>query len=357
MENMEIDKKFWRNKRVLITGNTGFMGSWLYLWLSMLGANIRGYSLDKSFNKNLFNCFPKELKSKTIFGDIRNYKKLKKIIVDFKPEFVFHLAAQPYVSEGFKDPINTYEVNINGTLYLLDILKNKSFCKFILNVTSDKCYFNNDNSKNIFNENDKICGDDPYSNSKSCSELLNHTYIKTIYSNQKIKLCSARSGNVIGGGDRGTNRIFPDLMSYYFDNKKLNIRSINSTRPWQYILDLIKGYLVLAKKSYMVSNRDFSGPWNFSSDTKNHKSVRDLIEFLNRKYKNIKYKKIKNPIKEKNYLHISNKKIKSILNFNYKYNFEDMLSESFSWYHFQSKNSKNKLYEFSKEKILNYYQK
>ena len=357
MEDLGLDKKFWKNKRVLVTGNTGFMGSWLFLWLNILGAKVLGYSLNKSFDKNLFSCFPRDLKSKTIFGDIRDYEKLKKTINNFKPEFIFHLAAQPYVSEGFLDPIYTYQVNINGTLNILDILKNKNFCKFILNVTSDKCYFNDDSSKNVFNEEDRICGDDPYSNSKSCSELINHTFIKTIYSKKNIRLCSARSGNVIGGGDRGINRIFPDLMSYYFDNKKLYIRSLHSTRPWQYILDLIRAYLHLAKKSSLSNKKKFEGPWNFSSDLNNHKSIFDMINFLDKKYKMIKYKKIKNTIKEKNYLHISNQKVKTTLNFKYKYNFEEMLSESLDWFKFQSLNSKQELFNFSIEKIEAYYHK
>lgn len=232
----------YKNKKVLITGHTGFKGSWLTLWLLLLGAKVIGYSLPPNTNPNLFSELKLSKEIIDIRGDIRDIKKIKKIIKKYKPDIIFHLAAQPIVKISYENPIETIETNILGTSNLLEASKNYNFIKGIINVTSDKCYLN---KESIFGyrETDKLGGFDPYSASKACSEILTSAYRKSFFKDKKTLISSVRAGNVIGGGDWSKFRIIPDCIKSITKNKDIIIRNPSSIRPWQFVLEPLSGYL------------------------------------------------------------------------------------------------------------------
>ena len=252
--NFLLLNKFWKNKRVFLTGHTGFKGSWLSIFLNLLGAEVKGYSLKPEQKLNLFDLANiSNLISSSIIGDIRDYKKLKKSIFRFSPDFIIHMAAQPLVKNSYVNPKYTYEVNTLGTVNILNILNELNFIKAALIVTTDKVYFN-DNKTNYYKENDPLGGFDPYSNSKSCAELVVNSYNHSFFKKKKIFVATARAGNVIGGGDFSKDRIIPDYFRSLSKNKKLILRSPYSIRPWQYIIDPLYGYLLLLMKLYKKKN-------------------------------------------------------------------------------------------------------
>ena len=245
MHNIESLRKFWKDKKVFLTGHTGFKGSWFSIFLNLLGAKVTGYSLKPSTKLNLFDLakLNKELET-SIIGDIRDYNKLKKSILKASPDFIVHMAAQSLVKESYVSPRYTYEVNTLGTINILNILNELNFIKFALIITTDKVYLNN-NKKNYFKENDLLGGNDPYSNSKSCAELAVSSYDNSFFKEKKIFVATARAGNVIGGGDFSKDRILPDYFRSFLKNKKLILRSPNSIRPWQHVTEPLHGYLLL----------------------------------------------------------------------------------------------------------------
>ena len=263
---VRMKKNFWFNKKVLITGHTGFKGSWLTLWLNHLGANIMGYSLPLTNNEYLFKKLKLQNLSKitNIFDDINNFSNLKKNIEKFKPDIIFHLAAQPIVIDSYKKPLNTFNTNIIGTANLLQSCLRIRNLKSIVIVTSDKCYENNDVQFN-FKENDKLGGDDPYSASKAACEIITNSYSKSFLSD--VGIATARSGNVIGGGDRGKQRLVTDIINSLKENKILKLRNPGSTRPWQHVFETLNGYIVLSEKLYKNKNK-YKGAWNFGPNNK-----------------------------------------------------------------------------------------
>ncbi len=289
-------KKFYQNKKVLVTGATGFKGSWLCLWLNMLGAKVYGVGYNPNNNKNLFYQLQLNKKIKVIHCDIKNLKKLSKIIKKIKPTIVFHMAAQPLIFEGYKKPYETYMINAMGTLNILDIIKNCNFVRSAVFITSDKCYQSNNSTKG-FVENDKLGGEDPYSGSKASAEIMINTYIKSFFDNKKnIGLASARAGNVIGGGDWSQNRLVPDCIKSLNKNKTIFLRNPNFNRPWQHVLEPLNGYLILGMKLFN-SPKKFSGSWNFGSKRNTVTNVltivKQIIKIWGRgKLKYIKKKKI-----------------------------------------------------------------
>ena len=344
-------KNFFYKKKILITGHSGFTGSWMALILDHFGAKIYGLSLNEKNKDAAYNVLSikKKLKGEGLF-DIRNKKKTLDFIKKINPEIIFHLAAQPLVSEAYKNTSYTFETNIIGTINLLDSCKNLNNLRSIIVITSDKCYKNNLTKKN-FSENDPIGANDPYSTSKAAQELVVETYRNYIFKKKKLLVSTARAGNIIGGGDISLNRIVPDFFRSFYSKKKLEIRNAYSTRPWQFILDVVFGYLILAVKH----KKSIQGAWNFGPDINNIK-VKDLIVILNNLNKNqVKLLYKKNHIKESKYLALNSDKSKKILGWKPKYNINKMLSFTSEWY--RSLHNYKNLNIISKKHIEDYLKK
>lgn len=354
MENL-VDRysRFWKKKRVLITGHSGFKGSWLTLFLKQFDADIFGYSLKPDFKPNLFHHIKK--KNNYTIQSINNFSKLEKTIKHFKPQIIFHLAAQAIVSNSFDDPYNTFITNSFGTLNLLEIIRNNP-PKVLINITSDKCYINNDNVNIALKESAPLGGDDPYSASKACSEIITHAYKKAFFSNNnKTLISTVRAGNVIGGGDWSKDRLIPDIIRSIQNDKKLQIRNIHSTRPWQHVLDITNNYLFLALKMY--ENKKYSDCWNFGPLTKDsERSVNDILDLAKKKFNNLRVKKIIQTFPEKKYLKLDTSKSRKFLGFKNKYNFEESISKTFDWYE-KYLLKKNSAYDISIKQINEYLKK
>ena len=256
----------FKNKTILVTGHTGFKGSWLCIWLKELGANIIGYALESYTERDNFVVSGLEDRITNITGDIRDFQKLSKVVEEYQPEFVFHLAAQPIVRESYVNPKETYDINFGGTVNVLECCRLTDSVRLIVNVTSDKCY---ENKEWIwgYRESDPMGGYDPYSSSKGCSELITAAYRRSFFNpndfkDHKKSLSSARAGNVIGGGDWQRDRIIPDCIRALESEKPIEIRNPNATRPWQHVLEPLSGYLLLASKMFDEPQK-FCDAWNF----------------------------------------------------------------------------------------------
>jgi len=351
-------REFWRGKKVFLTGHTGFKGSWFLVFLNLLGAKVVGYSLKPSTSPNLFNLAKLNKKIyASIIGDIRNYNKLKKSINKFSPDFIVHMAAQPLVRESYVNPKYTYEVNTLGTINILNILNELKFIKSALIITTDKVYINN-NKKTYYKESDILGGADPYSNSKSCAELAVDSYNQSFLKEKKIFVATARAGNVIGGGDFSKDRILPDYFRSLSKNKEMILRSPNSIRPWQHVLDPLYGYLLLLMKLY--KKEKLAGiSFNFGPNESNNKSVNDVILLINKEFNNsVKVIQKKNSLKsyyESKILMLNSEKSKKILNWKSKYNLEQSIKLTSIWFkELISKKNKNIL-KVTQNQIRNYF--
>jgi CDP-glucose 4,6-dehydratase len=286
--NMDLFNNFFKGKKVLITGDTGFKGSWLSIWLLELGAEVHGYSLPPKTQQDNFVKSNLGSKIHHLDGDVRNGDDLKKFFTDVKPEIAFHLAAQALVLPSYNDPVETFETNVLGTVNFFEAVRHTSSVKIAINITSDKCYQNNEWVWG-YRENDPMGGNDPYSASKGCSELVTNSYMKSFFTSGDCLIASARAGNVIGGGDWAEHRIIPDVFRAYFSNQDLVIRNPNATRPWQFVLEPIFGYLKLAQTLY-EKGQSFSGGWNFGPIPGKDYSVSDVIERIKKTIPELKYK-------------------------------------------------------------------
>lgn len=277
---------FWKNKKVLITGHTGFKGSWLSLWLADMGASVIGYALEPPTNPNMFQAIGLEEQITSIHGEVRDHDNLLAVFKAQKPEMVFHLAAQPLVRVSYKEPRTTYETNVMGTVNVLEAVRNSPSVGVVINVTSDKCYENREWVWG-YRESDPMGGHDPYSSSKGCSELVTAAYIKSYFAPEKfgidhiVGLASARAGNVIGGGDWGLDRLVPDCVRAITSKQDIIIRYPNAIRPWQHVLEPLSGYMLLAEKLY-DSYTDYSGAWNFGPGENETWSVGELARHVYR---------------------------------------------------------------------------
>lgn len=258
---MNLD--FYKGKKVLITGHTGFKGSWMSKILVMAGADVAGYSLEPPTNPNLFSIAGLEGKMKSVIADVRDYDSLKALFDEFQPEIVFHLAAQPIVITSYEQPKYTYETNVMGTVNLLECVRLTPSVKSVLNVTTDKVYKNNEWCWG-YRENEPLDGYDPYSNSKSCSELVTHSYKASFFDSRDIAVSTARAGNVIGGGDFADNRIIPDCVRASMKNEPIIVRNPNSTRPYQHVLEPLNAYLMIAAAQY--EEKSLQGYYNVGPD-------------------------------------------------------------------------------------------
>ena len=346
-------KQFYRNKKILVTGATGFKGAWLCLWLKIMGAKVYGIGYKPNNNKRLFDQLNLSKKIYFSYVDVRNYKKINNFILKTKPQIVFHLAAQPIISKSYEKPMYTYEVNSLGTLNLIDIIKNNQFIKSAIFITSDKCYESN-NSTVGFRENDKLGGIDPYSGSKACAEIIVNTYYQS-YFNDKIKtgIATARAGNVIGGGDWSKDRLVPDAIKFLNKNKTIIIRHPNFNRPWQHVLEPLFGYLILALKLYKQPKK-YSGPWNFGTERNTITSVEQVINKIIFYWGKGKYKK-KNKKKfyEQTNLQLNITKAKKELKWKPKLSINDCVSMTVDWYRKVLANRKT-VQQITKSQIINY---
>lgn len=271
-----MNKSFWKNRRVLITGHTGFKGGWLALLLKFLGADVTGYSLNAPTKPNFFELCKVDKCINSVIGDVRNLENLSVAIEANRPEIIFHLAAQSLVRESYINPVETYSTNLLGTLNIMESGRLNNGVKVIINVTSDKCY---ENKSQIwpYKETDRLGGFDPYSNSKACSELITSCYSSSFFASTRngensLAVATARAGNVIGGGDWAKDRLFTDMINALENELNLSIRNPNATRPWQHVLEPLHGYIILAEKLYDFGPK-YSGAWNFGPDSENIKEV------------------------------------------------------------------------------------
>ena len=266
---------FYKNRRVLVTGHTGFKGTWLCRILLNAGANICGYALNPPTEPNLFDLSDIAGSLTNVVGDIRDYDKLKVVFDEFNPEVVFHLAAQPIVRDSYKDPKYTYETNVMGTVNILECVRLSESAKSFLNVTTDKVYLNDDIPDHPFKEDESLDGYDPYSNSKSCSELVTHSYKKSFFADGRCAISTARAGNVIGGGDFANDRIIPDCIRAIVKRENIVLRNPYSTRPYQHVLEPLFVYLEIAEKQYQ--DRKYEGYYNVGPDDCDCVNTGDLV--------------------------------------------------------------------------------
>ncbi len=350
MENLGI---FYKNKKVLVTGATGFKGSWLCSWLLELGSKVYGTGYSPNKNKKLFYSLNLQRKINLSLFDIREFDKINNLIKKIKPQIIFHLAAQPLVYESFLKPKYTFEVNLLGTLNILEASKNCKNVRSIICVTTDKVYDHINYSKK-FKESDRLGGDDPYSLSKASSELIIKSYREIFKKNSKnCSISSVRAGNVIGGGDWSDNRLVPDCIKSIKLQKQIVIRNPGYVRPWQHVLDPLKGYLVLAKKQ-ITQPKKFSGEWNFGPSDKKTVTVLNIAELIISFWGKGKIKISKKlNFKENKKLILSIEKARKILKWNNSLNTREGVKKTIEWYFDVVENKKDPS-DVTKEQIKNY---
>lgn len=355
MKMGRINKSFWKEKKVLVTGHTGFKGSWLSIWLRKLGANVIGISLEPKHRFDNFNAAKLDSKIKTVYQDIRNYSETDKIFKKFKPQIVFHLAAQALVGDSYDDPKKTFETNVIGTLNILEAIRHCKSARTGVIITSDKCY------KNIeqvwgYKETDRLGGDDPYSGSKGCAEFVINSYIKSFFNKGYPVIASTRAGNVIGGGDWSENRIVPDCFKALYSDKSILIRSPNSTRPWQFVLEPLRGYIMLGEKLYK-GEREFSSSWNFGPSLEKAYTVENVTKEIIKNWgKGSLVIKKNTSFHEHGLLQLDCAKAKTYLQWKPLLNFGECIRFTTEWYKYHNKDGDlNKdMYDFSMKQINEY---
>ena len=330
--------EFYKGKRILITGHTGFKGSWLCRILIGAGAEITGYSLEPPTDPNLFEVADVKKHIHHVIGDIRDREHLMKVFEVSKPEIVFHLAAQPIVLDSYKNPVYTYETNVMGTVNICECVRLNSCVKSFLNVTTDKVYKNNEWEWG-YRENEPLDGYDPYSNSKSCSELVTHSYINSFYKDMDVAVSTARAGNVIGGGDFANNRIIPDCVRAVEKKQDIIVTNPYSTRPYQHVLEPLKVYLMIAKAQY--EDNEVAGFYNVGPDDRDCITTGQLVDIFVDKWNQIANANSK-PIKwinksevnsphEANFLKLDCSKIKKVFGWKPRWSVEQAIEKTVEW--------------------------
>jgi CDP-glucose 4,6-dehydratase len=281
MADMAIDPEFWQGRRVLLTGHTGFKGSWLSLWLQSLGAEVAGFSLDIPTTPSLFELGHVEEGMRAMVGDIRDYEAVEAALAECEPEVVIHMAAQSLVRRSFADPRETYATNVMGTVNVLEAVRAKGDVRVVVNVTSDKCYENREWDWG-YREDEPMGGHDPYSNSKGCAELVTAAFRRSFFHDGETRLASVRAGNVIGGGDWGEDRLLPDLMRAALAGETVPIRNPTAVRPWQHVLNPLSGYLTLAQALW--DRAELAGAWNFGPSDEDARPVSWIVDELGERW-------------------------------------------------------------------------
>lgn len=321
---------FWEGKRVLLTGHTGFKGSWLSRILVNAGARLTGYSLPPSTQPDLFSIAGLDGKMTSVLGDIRDLESLKKAFQEAKPEIVIHMAAQPIVRDSYKDPVYTYETNVMGTVNILECVRLFPGVRSFLNVTTDKVYLNNEWNWG-YREIDPLDGYDPYSNSKSCSELVTHSYKNSFFADGKVAVSTARAGNVIGGGDFANDRIVPDCVRSAMKSENIIVRNPHSTRPYQHVLEPLFAYLMIAEKQY--ENIELSGYYNVGPDDADCVTTGTLVDLFCKTWgAGVQWenKFVEGP-HEANFLKLDCSKLKSIFKWSPRWGIESAILKTVEW--------------------------
>lgn len=343
---------FWRRKRVLVTGHTGFKGSWLCLWLQSMNAEVFGLALAPATHLALFNEARISEGMTSILGDIRDYETVHRAMQQAQPEIVIHMAAQPLVRHSYQEPIETYATNVMGTVHVLEAAWRAGSVKVVINVTTDKCYENREWIWG-YREDEPMGGHDPYSSSKGCSELVTSAYRRSFYESAGIALASARAGNVIGGGDWAEDRLMPDILRALEKNQPVVIRYPTATRPWQHVLEPLCGYLQLAEKLYQNYNA-YSGAWNFGPNDEDTKPVEWIVEQMITKWgQGASWQKDANSQPyEANFLKLDISKAKSQIGWSPKWSLEHALESIVYWH--QCWILKEDMQKVCREQISNY---
>lgn len=326
-----FDFSFYKGKNVLVTGHTGFKGSWLCKILVNAGAKVTGYSLESPTNPNLFTACNINEDINSVIADIRDLNRLKEVFEEVQPEIVFHLAAQPIVRDSYKDPVYTYETNVMGTVNICECVRLNPCVKSFLNVTTDKVYHNNEWEWG-YRESDPLDGYDPYSNSKSCSELVTHSYINSFFNEMDIAVSTARAGNVIGGGDFSNDRIIPDCIRAAKNGTDIIVRNPHSTRPYQHVLEPLAMYMMIAMEQY--KDKKFAGFYNVGPDDRDCVTTGELTDLFCKHWgEGIKWinKSVSGP-HEANFLKLDCSKIKSVFGWKPVWDVDKAIEKTVEWF-------------------------
>lgn len=357
VESLAMNFNFWQGKRVFLTGHTGFKGSWLSIWLKSLGAEVTGYSLKPNTKLNLFEEAKLDKSMISIIGNILDLENLQKSIKNANPDIVIHMAAQALVQNSYKNPVETFSTNVMGTVNLLEAVRNSNGIKVVIIITSDKCYENKEWNWG-YRENEPLGGYDPYSSSKACAEIITAAYRTSYfnenqYNNHGLALATARAGNVIGGGDWAENRLIPDILKAFEKEEQVRIRKPKAIRPWQHVLEPLRGYLILAEHLFH-SGTNYAEAWNFGPDEKDVKSVLWITENMAKMWdKKIKWKiDEEEDYHEANFLKLDSSKARVKLNWKPILEVKDSLQLVIDW----SKKRKlnNNVFDLTLEQIKNY---
>jgi len=326
--------QFWRGRRVLVTGHTGFKGGWLAHWLKRSGADVFGYSMEPPSQPSLFAAAGIAGELQHRHGDIRDLPSVQAAFAEISPEIVFHMAAQPLVRPSYDNPVDTFSTNVMGTLHVLEASK-RAGVKSLVNVTTDKCYENREWLW-PYREDDPLGGHDPYSASKACAELLTKSYRLSFLDDvNAMRVATARAGNVLGGGDWGTDRLVPDMMRAFADGQPVVIRNPSATRPWQHVLDALSGYVMLAEALSGKDGTRFCEAWNFGPDRGNEQTVSVLADAVRKLWgagAEIRQEHKNSGPHEARYLKLDNSKARALLGWRPRWDFDEVLVQTVRWY-------------------------
>jgi CDP-glucose 4,6-dehydratase len=332
MESMDVNPAFWRNRRVFLTGHTGFKGGWLSLWLQSMGAEVHGYALAPRTEPNLFiEANVAQGMASSVVADIRDADSLRDAMREAGPEIVLHFAAQPLVRYSYANPVETYATNVMGTVHMLEAVRAAPSVRAVVNVTTDKCYENREWIWG-YRENEAMGGHDPYSSSKACAELVTSAYRRSFLDPAGVPVASARAGNVIGGGDWAEDRLIPDFLRALDEGEVLKIRSPGSIRPWQHVLEPLSGYLMLAERLH-GGGMEFAEAWNFGPADEDSRTVNWIVERLAEMQENVEWQSEGAPaLHEANFLKLDSSKARGRLGWQPKWRLQMALQKTLEWH-------------------------